>query len=48
MSRRVALPEPTSFDFSGHSNKHCCSNEKSVLSQDKRLAASFWATEALP
>ena len=46
MSRRVALPEPTSFDFSGHSNKHCCSNEKSVLSQDKRLAASFcWAPQ---
>ena len=33
--------EPTSFDFSGRSNVHSCSNRKSVLSQDKR-AASFW------
>ena len=32
MSRRVALPEPTSFDFSGRSNVYSCSNRKSVLS----------------
>ena len=34
MSRRVALPEPTSFDFSGRSNRHSCHLGKSVFSDE--------------
>ena len=41
MSRRVALPEPTSFDFSGRSNRHSCLSGKSVFVQKKFLAAAL-------
>ena len=34
MSRRVALPEPTSFDFSGRSNRHSSLLGKSVFADE--------------
>ena len=34
MSRRVALPEPTSFDFSGRSNRHSYLIGKSVFTDE--------------
>ena len=34
MSRRMALPEPTSFDFSGRSDRHSYLQGKSVFAEE--------------